>query len=66
MESNLENKARYAIGEQDFSGLRERDCIYVDKTQFIDRIVKSGSKYYFLARPRRFGKSLLLLVTTMH
>ncbi|MDE5871264.1 MAG: ATP-binding protein, partial [Muribaculaceae bacterium] len=33
---------------------------YVDKTRYIDRIISSGNKYYFLARPRRFGKSLFL------
>ncbi|MDE5789707.1 MAG: ATP-binding protein [Muribaculaceae bacterium] len=60
MVSKKENNPRYGIGEQDFGGLRERDCIYVDKTQFIKGIVTSGPKYYFLARPRRFGKSLFL------
>ena len=51
---------RYGIGEQDFKSLIERNCVYVDKTQYIDRLVNSGSKYFFLARPRRFGKSLFL------
>lgn len=51
---------RYPIGEQDFKSLRERDCVYIDKTRFIEKIYNSGSKYYFLARPRRFGKSLFL------
>ncbi len=51
---------KYAIGEQDFRLLREAGCIYIDKTQFIEKIISSGSKYYFLARPRRFGKSLFL------
>ncbi|MDE6409739.1 MAG: ATP-binding protein [Muribaculaceae bacterium] len=50
----------YAIGQQDFKTLRERGSIYVDKTEFIHKIVESGSQYYFLARPRRFGKSLFL------
>lgn len=54
------NKERYAIGEQDFKMLREDGCVYVDKTIFIERILKAGFKYYFLARPRRFGKSLFL------
>ena len=50
------------IGIQSFSVLRERNCIYVDKTKLIHQLVTTG-KYYFLSRPRRFGKSLL--VSTM-
>ncbi|MBD5328914.1 MAG: AAA family ATPase, partial [Bacteroides sp.] len=50
----------YPIGQQDFKTLRERGAIYVDKTEFVDKIIKSSSQYYFLARPRRFGKSLFL------
>ena len=56
----MERKEKYAIGEQDFRMLREARAVYVDKTEFIERIIRSGSKYYFLARPRRFGKSLFL------
>ena len=55
-----EKKVKYAIGDQDFRSLREGGCLYVDKTRYIDRIINSGTKYYFLARPRRFGKSLFL------
>lgn len=51
---------RYPIGQQDFKTLREDNCLYVDKTQFIKKIVGSPNRYYFLARPRRFGKSLFL------
>ncbi|MDE5806810.1 MAG: ATP-binding protein [Muribaculaceae bacterium] len=50
----------YPIGQQDFKTLRRDEAIYVDKTEFIDKIVYSSGKYYFLARPRRFGKSLFL------
>ncbi|MDE6443671.1 MAG: ATP-binding protein [Muribaculaceae bacterium] len=50
----------YAIGEQDFRNLRMDGAIYVDKTKYLEKIVKSKGKYYFLARPRRFGKSLFL------
>ncbi|MBD5328506.1 MAG: ATP-binding protein [Bacteroides sp.] len=50
----------YPIGQQDFKTLREGGAIYVDKTEFVDKIIKSTSQYYFLARPRRFGKSLFL------
>ena len=47
------------IGIQTFSNLREEDAYYVDKTRLILSLVQSGSRY-FLSRPRRFGKSLLL------
>lgn len=50
---------RYPIGIQSFSALREGGYTYVDKTAFIENLIKGG-KYYFLSRPRRFGKSLLL------
>ncbi len=51
---------RYPIGEQSFEELRGRNCLYVDKTSFIEKVIESGGKYYFLGRPRRFGKSLFL------
>ncbi|MDE5814056.1 MAG: AAA family ATPase, partial [Muribaculaceae bacterium] len=54
-----EKKAKYAIGDQDFKSLREGGYLYIDKTSYIEKILE-GSKYYFLARPRRFGKSLFL------
>ena len=47
------------ISIQTFEEIMERDLIYVDKTKFIYQLIDSG-KYYFLSRPRRFGKSLLL------
>jgi len=47
------------ISIQTFESIIEQDLIYVDKTRFIHQLV-NGGKYYFLARPRRFGKSLLL------
>ena len=47
------------IGIQDFRRVRERDCYYVDKTSLIRNLIDQGD-YYFLSRPRRFGKSLLL------
>lgn len=52
-------KVKYPIGEQSFRMLREGGFLYVDKTQYIEEIIE-GSKYYFLSRPRRFGKSLFL------
>lgn len=51
------------IGIQSFRKLREDDCYYVDKTALIQKLVNQGS-FYFLSRPRRFGKSLLL--DTLH
>ncbi len=51
------------IGIQDFAEIRTGGYVYVDKTQHIHRFLDSG-KYFFLSRPRRFGKSLLL--STMH
>ena len=50
---------RLPIGMQTFRELRERDCYYVDKTAYIERLL-AGGKHYFLSRPRRFGKSLFL------
>lgn len=47
------------IGIQTFSEIREENYLYVDKTAFVWRIANTG-KPYFLSRPRRFGKSLLL------
>jgi Predicted AAA-ATPase/PD-(D/E)XK nuclease superfamily len=47
------------IGVQEFALFQEKDYIYVDKTKQIHQIVTKG-QYYFLSRPRRFGKSLLL------
>ena len=49
----------YPIGIQSFTSIREGGYVYVDKTAYIWRLVSRG-KYYFLSRPRRFGKSLLL------
>ena len=49
----------YPIGIQNFEKVREGGYIYVDKTDLIYKLVKSGT-YYFLSRPRRFGKSLLV------
>lgn len=52
-------KQKLPIGIQSFQKLREEGYLYVDKTEHIYRLVTEGS-YYFLSRPRRFGKSLLL------
>ena len=50
---------KYPIGLQNFQKLRESGFLYVDKTAFVYQLAQSG-KYYFLSRPRRFGKSLFL------
>ncbi|ANB03210.1 ATP-binding protein [Ectothiorhodospira sp. BSL-9] len=52
-------RLRLPIGIQTFSEIREGGYYYVDKTPIIERLVHQN-KYYFLSRPRRFGKSLLL------
>ena len=52
-------RRRLPIGMQTFRELREQDCYYVDKTGYIERLLREG-KHYFLSRPRRFGKSLFL------
>ncbi|MGN1233914.1 MAG: AAA family ATPase [Candidatus Cryptobacteroides sp.] len=49
----------YPIGIQSFSEIRENKYVYVDKTALMYKMVTEG-KYYFLSRPRRFGKSLLI------
>lgn len=56
----MENIDRYPLGQQDFKILRERGLVYIDKTEYIRMIVEDGPQYLFLARPRRFGKSLFL------
>ena len=47
------------IGTQTFEKLRDGDMLYIDKTEYIHRMVHSTNTYFFLSRPRRFGKSLL-------
>ena len=50
---------KYPIGIQNFEKLRKEGYTYVDKTALVYKLVSEGA-YYFLSRPRRFGKSLLL------
>ena len=50
---------KYPIGLQNFPALRRDGYVYVDKTAYIRQLVTMG-KYYFLSRPRRFGKSLFI------
>ena len=54
----------YPIGIQTFSELRNKNYLYIDKTEYVYRMTHSAAKYMFLSRPRRFGKSLL--TSTLH
>ena len=49
----------YPIGIQNFEKIRNDGYFYIDKTALMYQMIKTGS-YYFLSRPRRFGKSLLI------
>ncbi|MBD5284598.1 MAG: ATP-binding protein [Bacteroides sp.] len=55
----MNRRIKYPVGEQSFKSLREGGYLYVDKTRYIETLLFEG-KYYFLGRPRRFGKSLFL------
>jgi hypothetical protein len=57
------NEIKYPVGYQDFKEIREGHFLYVDKTALIYKLVNT-SKYTFLSRPRRFGKTLL--TSTLH
>ncbi|MDE5887930.1 MAG: ATP-binding protein [Muribaculaceae bacterium] len=50
--------SKYPVGVQTFREIREEGYLYIDKTEYIAKLL--NGKYYFLSRPRRFGKSLLL------
>ena len=50
---------KYPIGIQSFEKIRTNGYVYIDKTEYIYKMVQEGSAY-FLSRPRRFGKSLLV------
>ena len=54
----------YPVGIQTFEKLRKGNYLYIDKTEYIYRMVHSVAQYVFLSRPRRFGKSLL--ASTLH
>ena len=59
-----ENKLKpLPLGKQIFKEIIEENNLYVDKTEEIFKLLDSRGKYFFLSRPRRFGKSLL--VTTL-
>ena len=50
----------YPVGIQTFERIRKESKLYIDKTEYIYRMVHAGGCYFFLSRPRRFGKSLLV------
>lgn len=50
---------KYPVGMQSFPEIREKGFVFVDKSQYIEKLHALG-KYFFLSRPRRFGKSLFL------
>ncbi len=52
------------IGIQTFSEIVTKDYLYIDKTKEVYELIESGTKFYFLSRPRRFGKSLF--IDTLH
>lgn len=60
----MAEQRNYPIGTQTFSVVRENNCVYIDKTEYVYRLAHSDSRYIFLSRPRRFGKSLF--VSTLH
>ena len=57
--NNTTTAMKYPIGIQNFSKIRQEGYAYVDKTALMYKMVSEG-EYYFLSRPRRFGKSLML------
>lgn len=50
----------YPIGLQTFERIRVEDKFYIDKTEYVYRMAHTDGAYFFLSRPRRFGKSLLM------
>ena len=50
----------YPLGIQTFERIRKEDKVYIDKTEYVYHMTHTSGTYFFLARPRRFGKSLLI------
>ena len=53
----------YPIGLQTFERIRVEDRFYIDKTEYVYRMAHTDGTYFFLSRPRRFGKSVLVDTT---
>lgn len=60
MEQRKRSYKDYAVGVQSFLTMREDGAVYVDKTGVVYDLVSTNAKYFFLSRPRRFGKTLLI------
>ena len=59
--AQMDGKDRgYAVGVQTFDRIRESGAVYVDKTEYVWKLVTTKAVNFFLCRPRRFGKSLLI------
>jgi Predicted AAA-ATPase len=56
----MEKLPNLPVGQQYFKSIRKGKAVYVDKTEYIYNLCEPIDKYYFLSRPRRFGKSLTL------
>ena len=56
----MATKRKYGIGRQWFPDFKENGCVYVDKTAYVYKLAHHGGINFFLSRPRRFGKSLLV------
>jgi len=56
----MAEKRGYGIGLQWFPNIISRKCVYVDKTAYVYKLAHSEGVNFFLSRPRRFGKSLLV------
>ena len=56
----ISNMSQIASCISDFEKLRNEGYLYVDKSEFVWNLINPAGKSYFLSRPRRFGKSLLL------
>lgn len=54
------NRRGYAVGVQTFDRIREQGSVYIDKTEYVWKMVTTDAVNFFLSRPRRFGKSLLV------
>ncbi|KKQ32853.1 MAG: AAA-ATPase [candidate division TM6 bacterium GW2011_GWF2_37_49] len=53
-------KQPLSIGRSTFSRIIEDNCVYVDKTGYINKLLNSKNRYFFIARPRQFGRTLFL------
>ena len=58
--NDMAEKRGYAIGMQDFPTMIQRGGLYIDKTAYVYKMAHTMGTYFFLSRPRRFGKSLLI------